>query len=299
MASRGLVGREIKRGPGGIRDIEFAVQLLQLVHGRHDSGIRIRSTLGALAELAGAGYVAAEDARRPGRRLPLPADGGAPPAARGGGTDPLSPRRRARPPPTGPGARVRGRRLGPGLHPVRRRPASMSTRRARDPRAPLLPPSSRGVRHRGRPRPDRDAGRGHRRRQGGYRRCVPDHVGRGGGPAPGGLRLLRRHAHACCGRRPRRWPHPQLAPHGPTAPAPPGLAVAVPRPRSRTPGVARPRHAPPPTGPARVHVPGIARGGPTPVPAPRIGPDPGRGHRSQPRAHRGHRRRRRARADAS
>ncbi len=62
VASRGLVGREIKRGPGGIRDIEFAVQLLQLVHGRHDSGIRIRSTLGALGELAAAGYVAAEDA---------------------------------------------------------------------------------------------------------------------------------------------------------------------------------------------------------------------------------------------
>ena len=62
VASRGLVGREIKRGPGGIRDIEFAVQLLQLVHGRHDSAIRIRSTLGALAELAAAGYVATEDA---------------------------------------------------------------------------------------------------------------------------------------------------------------------------------------------------------------------------------------------
>jgi glutamate-ammonia-ligase adenylyltransferase len=62
VAGRGLVGREIKRGPGGIRDIEFAVQLLQLVHGRHDTGIRDRSTLGALAELAGAGYVATEDA---------------------------------------------------------------------------------------------------------------------------------------------------------------------------------------------------------------------------------------------
>jgi [glutamine synthetase] adenylyltransferase / [glutamine synthetase]-adenylyl-L-tyrosine phosphorylase len=62
VAGRGLVGREIKRGPGGIRDIEFAVQLLQLVHGRNDEGIRDRSTLGALAELAGAGYVASEDA---------------------------------------------------------------------------------------------------------------------------------------------------------------------------------------------------------------------------------------------
>jgi glutamate-ammonia-ligase adenylyltransferase len=62
VAGRGLVGREIKRGPGGIRDIEFALQLLQMVHGRHDAGIRDRSTLGALADLAAAGYVASEDA---------------------------------------------------------------------------------------------------------------------------------------------------------------------------------------------------------------------------------------------
>ena len=33
---KGLADRELKRGRGGIRDIEFAVQLLQLVHGRHD-----------------------------------------------------------------------------------------------------------------------------------------------------------------------------------------------------------------------------------------------------------------------
>ncbi|MHB8681368.1 MAG: bifunctional [glutamine synthetase] adenylyltransferase/[glutamine synthetase]-adenylyl-L-tyrosine phosphorylase [Acidimicrobiales bacterium] len=58
---RGLAGRELKVGPGGIRDIEFAVQLLQLVHGRRDEAIRERSTLGALAELAAAGYVSPED----------------------------------------------------------------------------------------------------------------------------------------------------------------------------------------------------------------------------------------------
>jgi glutamate-ammonia-ligase adenylyltransferase len=62
VAGRGLSGREIKLGPGGIRDIEFAVQLLQLVHGGHDPGIRDRSTLGALTQLAGAGYVASDDA---------------------------------------------------------------------------------------------------------------------------------------------------------------------------------------------------------------------------------------------
>jgi len=60
-SSGGLAGREIKRSPGGIRDVEFSVQLLQLVHGHHDTGIRDRSTLGALAELTAAGYVSGED----------------------------------------------------------------------------------------------------------------------------------------------------------------------------------------------------------------------------------------------
>ena len=36
LREKGLSDRELKRGPGGIRDVEFAVQLLQLVHGRHD-----------------------------------------------------------------------------------------------------------------------------------------------------------------------------------------------------------------------------------------------------------------------
>jgi glutamate-ammonia-ligase adenylyltransferase len=61
VSRHGLSGREIKRAPGGIRDVEFAVQLLQLVHGHHDPGIRDRSTLGALDELASAGYVSGED----------------------------------------------------------------------------------------------------------------------------------------------------------------------------------------------------------------------------------------------
>ena len=34
--------REVKLAPGGLRDIEFAVQLLQLVHGRHDASLRQR-----------------------------------------------------------------------------------------------------------------------------------------------------------------------------------------------------------------------------------------------------------------
>ncbi|HEX2144151.1 MAG TPA: bifunctional [glutamine synthetase] adenylyltransferase/[glutamine synthetase]-adenylyl-L-tyrosine phosphorylase [Glycomyces sp.] len=52
---------EIKLGPGGLRDIEFAVQLLQLVHGRGDASLRVRSTLGALEVLVAAGFLARRD----------------------------------------------------------------------------------------------------------------------------------------------------------------------------------------------------------------------------------------------
>ena len=48
---------EIKLGPGGLRDIEFTVQLLQLVHGRTDATIHQRDTLSALEALTAAGYV--------------------------------------------------------------------------------------------------------------------------------------------------------------------------------------------------------------------------------------------------
>ncbi|MFI5047984.1 MAG: bifunctional [glutamine synthetase] adenylyltransferase/[glutamine synthetase]-adenylyl-L-tyrosine phosphorylase, partial [Acidimicrobiia bacterium] len=58
----GLSERELKRGRGGIRDVEFAVQLLQLVHGRHDPAVRSATTLVALADLARGGYVADRDA---------------------------------------------------------------------------------------------------------------------------------------------------------------------------------------------------------------------------------------------
>ncbi|HEX6500654.1 MAG TPA: bifunctional [glutamine synthetase] adenylyltransferase/[glutamine synthetase]-adenylyl-L-tyrosine phosphorylase [Micromonosporaceae bacterium] len=58
---RGELDREIKRGPGGLRDIEFAVQLLQLVHGRADESLRTPSTLEALRALTAGGYVGRQD----------------------------------------------------------------------------------------------------------------------------------------------------------------------------------------------------------------------------------------------
>jgi len=62
VSRRGLSSREIKLGRGGIRDIEFAVQLLQLVHGREDTSLRAPATLESLVALAAGGYVAAGDA---------------------------------------------------------------------------------------------------------------------------------------------------------------------------------------------------------------------------------------------
>lgn len=53
--------RQLKLGEGGLRDVEFAVQLLQLVHGRADERLRPPTTLSALAELTEAGYVGRDD----------------------------------------------------------------------------------------------------------------------------------------------------------------------------------------------------------------------------------------------
>lgn len=48
---------QLKLGPGGLRDIEFTIQLLELVHGRDDAEVRERATLPALVALAAQGYI--------------------------------------------------------------------------------------------------------------------------------------------------------------------------------------------------------------------------------------------------
>jgi [glutamine synthetase] adenylyltransferase / [glutamine synthetase]-adenylyl-L-tyrosine phosphorylase len=63
VRARGKESVEVKRGRGGIRDVEFAVQLLQLVHGRRDPALRDPSTLRALGVLGTEGYISADDAR--------------------------------------------------------------------------------------------------------------------------------------------------------------------------------------------------------------------------------------------
>ena len=58
----GVRRREIKLGTGGLRDVEFAVQLLQLVHGRIDESLHVASTVDALAALGEGGYIGRDDA---------------------------------------------------------------------------------------------------------------------------------------------------------------------------------------------------------------------------------------------
>ena len=60
--ARDIADRELKLGPGGLRDVEFSVQLLQLVHGRSDVMLRSPTTLVALEALATWGYVGRADA---------------------------------------------------------------------------------------------------------------------------------------------------------------------------------------------------------------------------------------------
>ena len=57
-----VADRELKLGPGGLRDVEFSVQLLQLVHGRSDVMLRSPTTLVALEALSTWGYVGRDDA---------------------------------------------------------------------------------------------------------------------------------------------------------------------------------------------------------------------------------------------
>jgi glutamate-ammonia-ligase adenylyltransferase len=53
----------VKTGRGGLVDVEFLVQMLQLRHGHAHPGIRMRGTKAALAALAAEGLLAADDAR--------------------------------------------------------------------------------------------------------------------------------------------------------------------------------------------------------------------------------------------
>jgi len=63
-AESGARPNDIKRSRGGIRDVEFSIQLLQLVHGRFAPELRKPSTLEALQALTDLGFVGEEDRSR-------------------------------------------------------------------------------------------------------------------------------------------------------------------------------------------------------------------------------------------
>ena len=57
-------GFDLKRGRGGIREIEFFAQVHQLIYGGRDPSLRAPATVDALAALAAAGRIEADDAIR-------------------------------------------------------------------------------------------------------------------------------------------------------------------------------------------------------------------------------------------
>ena len=57
-------GFDLKRGRGGIREIEFFAQVHQLIYGGRDPSLRVPATVDALAALAAAGRIEPDDANR-------------------------------------------------------------------------------------------------------------------------------------------------------------------------------------------------------------------------------------------
>ncbi len=72
--------RNIKLGPGGIREIEFIVQALQLVRGGKEPALRVRGTLPALAAVGARGLLPRTAVTRAVRRVRLSAQSRASPA---------------------------------------------------------------------------------------------------------------------------------------------------------------------------------------------------------------------------
>jgi len=54
-------GYDLKRGRGGIREVEFFTQIHQLIHGGRDDRLRAAATMPALAALAGGGWITTKE----------------------------------------------------------------------------------------------------------------------------------------------------------------------------------------------------------------------------------------------
>jgi glutamate-ammonia-ligase adenylyltransferase len=63
IVTEGRLGRHVKLGIGGIREIEFIVQSFQVLRGARQPALRDRSTVPALGRLAKAGLLRADEAR--------------------------------------------------------------------------------------------------------------------------------------------------------------------------------------------------------------------------------------------
>ena len=57
----GARATNLKRGPGGVVDIEFIVQMLQLVHGGREPAVRTPETLAGLERLQAAGHLSSTE----------------------------------------------------------------------------------------------------------------------------------------------------------------------------------------------------------------------------------------------
>lgn len=62
-ATRPAPGFDLKKGRGGIREVEFYAQTHQLIHGGRNPALRLRGTRASLDALAAAGLIDGEDAR--------------------------------------------------------------------------------------------------------------------------------------------------------------------------------------------------------------------------------------------
>ena len=152
IRQRGKEFTEVKRGRGGIRDVEFAVQLLQIVHGRRDADApHAHHARAPCAALAIEGYVGDDDAEALADAYRFLRTSGAPAADR---ARPADPRPAAGP----PRAHHPGALAGPGRRRRARASRYEATTGARpfDPRAPVLPAAAGSVRRTGAsPRPRR------------------------------------------------------------------------------------------------------------------------------------------------
>ncbi len=77
----GRADRDVKTGRGGIRDIEFTIQFLQLLNGGDLPALRSGNTLEALDRLERGGCLTHQERDAPRGHLPLPAQDRAPAAA--------------------------------------------------------------------------------------------------------------------------------------------------------------------------------------------------------------------------